>query len=714
MTIKIIRLICTVLVSAPCLVVAELSGAQQSPNISIMASERGADFILDGTPSESFWDSIEVIDNFHQSRPVDGEPASEKTEVQISIDEQFIYVGVRAYDSDIKNLVAKGLIQGQSFFSDDRFTVSFDTFNDRRNSYFFQVNANGIRRDALVGNDYFIDEWDTIWDAAAAVHKWGWSAELKIPVKSIAFDPNSETWGINFTRNHPRLGEEMAWSSLDRSTRPSAFGRATGLKGFTQGKGLELNPSVSLGYLDSEQSGSDSIFEPSITGFYNITPYLTGGITLNTDFSGTESDDRQINLGRFSLFFPEKREFFLRDASIFEFGGLNRNARPFFSRRIGLSDDGDALDLNAGLRLSGRAGNWNVGSLLVNQDIVNDSADDNLFVGRVTRNVGSESEVGAIVTHGDPNSDLGNSLYGVDYTYRNSRVFGDQSLRANVWFQESDTGGLDDNQSAYGARLSYPNYTYDGFVDLRRIESNFNPALGFISRSGVEQLNSRLRRRFEMTDSRFNWFAVRGQYFRSERIDGSLQTDRKQFNFIEGLSKENDFFTFFLIDQTEGIIEEFELPGEIIVEPGEYQFKRYGVFAETGSQREWSTEFLWANGEFFGGDREVAEIDLNWRPSKHFFASLSYEWNDLNMPNGRFISRLYSARANVAFNNKWAWLNLIQADNVSDSISINSRVRYQPAPNREYLLVLNQLIDDQNENADEFSIILKAKFNFQL
>ena len=254
----------------------------------------------------------------------------------------------------------------------------------------------------------------------------------------------------------------------------------------------------------------------------------------------------------------------MRDASIFEFGGLDRNVRTFFSIRIGLSDEGDALDINAGVRLSGRAGDWNIGSLLVSQDVVAENADDNLFVGRVTRNIGEELELGAIFTKGDPNSDLGNTLHGLDYTYRNSRVFGDQNLRGNIWFQETDTGGVNDNQSAFGARLSYPNYTYDGFIDIRRIESNFNPALGFKSRSGVEQFDSRLRRRFQLNNAKLNWLGVRGQYFRSKRIGGTLKADRKQFNFVEGLSKENDFFIFFV-------------------------------------------------------------IDLNWRPNKHFFASLGYE-----------------------------------------------------------------------------------------
>ncbi len=670
--------------------------------------------VIDGRLQETVWQTADRISDFHQTRPDDHGVVSEKTEVQIVTSDEFVYVAFRVHDTQIDRLGAKGLIQGQNFFSDDRVSISFDTFNDQRNSYFFQVNANGVRREALVGTDYFIDNWDTVWYAAAQIHEWGWTAEMAIPLKSIAFDPNNSIWGLNLSRNSPWRGEEMAWSSTDRNTSPSAFGRIENMAGFTQGFGLELTPSLSVGYQDSDQAGSETIFEPSLTGFYNITPNLTAGLTLNTDFSGTEADERQINLGRFSLFFPEKRDFFLRDASIFEFGGLGRNARPFFSRRIGLSSDGDPLDLQTGLKLSGRAGDWNVGALLVKQNTIESGTDDTLFVGRVTRNVGYESEFGVIATSGDPNTDNGNSVAGLDYTYRNSQVFGDQQVRANLWYQQSDTGGISEDQSAYGIRLSYPNYNYDGHIDLRRIEQNYNPALGFTNRVGVEQVNGRLRRRFRLNDTYFDWVGSRVQYFRSDRIGGGVQTDRRQFNLLEGLTSGNDFATVFAIDQTEGIEETFTLPGELKVAPGIYNFKRYGVFFETGPQRVISAEVLYADGEFFGGDRELLELDLRWRPSKHFFGSVSVENNDIEMQGRAFTSKLYSARANIAFNSKWAWLSLVQGDNVSDTLSINSRIRYQPRADREYFLIFNQTIDDDESGNDDYSVVFKAAFNFQL
>ncbi|MFT6725211.1 MAG: hypothetical protein ACJARN_002081 [Arenicella sp.] len=669
--------------------------------------------VIDGNLDEEVWRMAPVISDFHQIRPDDHGVPSEKTEVQIARSDEFIYVAFKAYDSDIENLSAKGFIQGQNFFSDDRLAVYIDSFNDRRNCYFFQVNGNGIRRDALLGNDYFIEDWSTIWYANTQRYDWGWSAEMAIPVKSIAFDPNADSWGINFGRVHPRVGEEMAWSSRERNINPSVAGYIGGVKNFDQGLGLEFAPSVSLVYFDDE-AGSTTDIEPSLTTFYNVTPFLTAGLTLNTDFSATDVDDRQLNLSRFSLFFPEKREFFLRDASIFEFGNIDDNGRPFFSRRIGLSSEGEPLNIDAGVKLSGRAGAWNVGALAIRQDAELDGADNGLFVGRVSRNVFDESEVGLITTSGDPTSSKGNSLVGGDYTYRTSRLLGDQRLRATAWYQETETDGFDDNQRAYGVGINLPNYKYSGYLDYRRIEENFNPALGFVNRSGVEQVDGQARYRHRLQGRYWQWLRTRVQYSRSERINGGLQSQRVFWNFFEGFSEKNDFFTFFIGQTKEGVITPFELRSGVDIPVGEFTSDRYGVFFKTGPQNPVSFELEVADGDFFGGSRLQVTPEVQWRPSKHIFASFSANENRIKLPQGNFTSRLYSARFNYAFDRRWAWLNVVQADNFSDTISINSRIRFQPRANREFFLVLNQTRDRVTEKIIDSAIVFKAAFNFRI
>ena len=670
--------------------------------------------IIDGRLDDDAWQRAPIIDDFHQIRPTDRGAPSQRTQVQIARDSEHIYIAFKAFDTNVASLSAKGLIQGQNFFSDDRVGVYLDTFNDRRNSYFFQTNANAVRRDALTGNNYFIEDWSTVWYVETQVDDWGWSAEFAIPIRSISFNPNADQWGINFGRVYPREGEEMVWSSRNRRIDPAVAGTIEGVNGFNQGLGLELSPSVSFSKNENIFGETDTTFDPSLTGFYNLTPFLTAGLTLNTDFSATDVDDRQVNLNRFSLFFPEKREFFLRDASIFEFGNIDQNGRPFFSRRIGLANDGTPLDINVGARLSGRAGNWNLGGLAIQQDsgILGESQD--LLVARATRNVFNESDIGFIATKGDPTSPIDNSLFGVDYNYRTSELFGDKRFNANVWYQESDTQGITAGQSAHGFGISYPNYKWDGYIDYRRIEDNFNPALGFVNRRGVELIDSNLRYRHRMDDSFWQWLGTRAQYFRADRLNGELQSESVFWNLLEGLSNGNDFFTFFAGQTKEGVTLPFSLTPNIRVEPGLYTSNRYGVFFETGFQRPLRVELEIANGDFFGGSRLQISPVLEWRPNKHWFASVSATQNKIDLPQGEFTSRLLSAKLNFAFNSKWAWLNVVQGDNGSNTISYNSRLRYQPRADREYFLVLNQTRDRITDEKINNSIIFKAQFNFRL
>ena len=692
----------------------ELTAQTEFPSTQFVRIDADQKPTLDGRLEDPVWQEATRIEEFYQARPTDRGAPSQRTEVLLLRDNETIYIGFKAFDTDIENLTAKGLIQGQNFFSDDRFAVYIDPFNDRRNSYFFQINANSIRRDALIGNNYFIEDWSTVWMAATHIHDWGWSGEIAIPIRSISFDPSAEQWGINFGRVYPRAGEEMAWSSRNRSLDPAVAGYISGVEGFNQGLGLELTPSASLIARETGDQDVETKFEPSLTGFYNLTPFLTAGLTFNTDFSATDVDDRQVNLNRFSLFFPEKRDFFLRDASIFEFGNINENGRPFFSRRIGLADDGQPLDINVGARLSGRAGDWNLGALFINQDAGVEGAAEDLLVARATRNVFKESDVGVIATKGDPTSANDNQLFGFDYNYRTSEFMGDKRFNANIWYQETDTQGISGDQSAHGFGLRYPNYKWDGYIDFTRIEKNFNPALGFVNRTGVNLVDGRWRYRHQMDSGFWQWLGARVQYFRSDRIGGSLQTERAFLNVFEGFSNGNDFFTFFVGQTKEGVEDPFELTSDIRINRGLYISDRYGVYFETGFQRPLRFEVEIADGDFFGGTRLQISPTVEWRPNRHWLLSLSTSQNRIELDQDKFTSRLYSARVNYAFNSRWAWLTRIQGDNLSNTVSLNSRIRYQPRADREYFLVFDQTRDRETDERLDTSLVFKAQFNFRL
>lgn len=664
--------------------------------------------VIDGQLDDEVWQHAEVIGDFHQVRPTDGGPPSQRTEVRIVHDAHHIYVAIAAFDTDPDEIIARHLVQGRTFLSDDRVEIHLDTFNDRRNAYFFQVSVNGMRRDALIGNDNFIDDWNPVWDAAATRQPWGWSAEMKIPTRSISFDPATDTWGFNVTREITRNNEEVAWASRERRTSPAVSGYLTGIEGLEQGIGVELVPSLTL------QDDSPHV-SPSLTAFYQPTPFITAALTLNTDFSDTEADDRQVNLTRFSLFTPEKRDFFLQDANIFEFGGLSQNARPFFSRRIGLSADGGLLDLDAGVKLTGRAGDWNFGTLAVRQEPGVAGGSSDVFVGRVSRNILSESSVGAIVTYGDPLSANGNRLYGVDVRLSDSDFGDGKRLLLDAWAQRTDTEGLGGDQDAYGARLAYPNDRIDWSVNYQFIGEGFRPALGFANRTGIRQLEGGWQYRHRFDSGGIDSLGSRVNYFRAEHLDGNgLQSEIILLDPVVVATRSGAQMVVFGDLVRENLLEPFEISDGIVIPDGEYAFDRYGVFARTGDQHALTGSIDITNGGFFDGDRLASTVNLDWRPNAHVRLGGGYVFNDVDLPQGDFISRLYQVRADIAFNARWAWLNLVQADNTSETLGFNSRLRWQPDPRLDMFLVVNQLSERRRFDPFETRVAFKVRYRWQL
>ena len=421
------------LLAAPCIATHTLEGERKS--FRIFRAESAP--TIDGNLNDDAWKSAARIDDFHQTTPTEGGTPSESTIVWVTYDDDNLYVAANLQDNSPDEISAKQMIQGQLFFSDDRFWVTIDSFNTKRNDYFFQVNANGVRREALRENNArFIEEWSAIWNAESAIHESGWATEIAIPFKSISFSPNSDTWGINFGRGIVRKQEFNMWSSHDRQDWPAYGGEVHGISEIEQGLGLDVTPSVNASQNRNVVLGTEeSTLEPSLDVRYRITPSLSATVTLNTDFSTAEVDERQIALDRFSLFFPEKRDFFLQDAGIFEFGNIDTNGRPFFSRRIGLSADGDPVGLDGGVKMTGRIGDFNVGALAIRQEEDGDTEAKDLFVARGSYNVLDESSVGFIVTNGDPTSNASNSVVGADFLYRDSDGPFGEILTGNAWAQ---------------------------------------------------------------------------------------------------------------------------------------------------------------------------------------------------------------------------------------------------------------------------------------
>jgi len=706
--------------------------------------------VIDGVLDEAVWAQAEPISDFVQVRPTDGGEPSETTEVYLLYDDDALYVGARLGDSDPDQIAANTMRHGVGLGrTDDRLVLILDPFNTRRGGYRFETNANGVRHDMLYQNVSQIQTaWDTIWETAGSIDENGWLTEIAIPFKSLAFDPDAEAWGFNFARSIRRRGEEIAWVTRNRSYNPSISGLATGFEGLDQGIGLDIVPSISVveqKFYDPGDSQSET--NPSLDVYYRLTPSLNGSLTFNTDFSATEVDSRQVNLTRFNLFFPERRDFFLNDADLFNFariggggfgGVFNRaqarsdreSSQPFFSRRIGLDADGAPVDLKYGGKISGRVGRWNIGTLAIRQDGFQDFDDagafvenideTDIFVGRLSANVLEESALGFIVTEGDPRSNLDNSVFGIDFRYLNTRLPGGRQLEGDAWFQRSTTPGLSGNDTARGLRLRSPNNQgLRGGFGVNEVEENFNPALGFVNRAGIRDMVADIGYTHYFDSERWQRVMFRLDAQRVTLLDGGgLDSQTIRARLFEVRAHSFDAFEYEFIAQKEVVVDAFTLyedyAREVGVMPGEYSFGEHVFAFETGRHRPFFVEIDFQWGDFFGGKRDRTTGALTWRPSSRFSTTLEYDWNDIQLPDGHFISRLLGWTTEFAFSSTLFWVNLIQYDNDSEEIGINSRLQWIPRSGQEGFIVLNHNLQDfdKNNKFNSQRADLSLKFNY--
>ena len=692
--------------------------------------------VIDGILDDAVWSRAEPITDFHQIRPGDQTPTSEATEVRIIYTSDAIYIAAKMDDSDPELIATPTLRHGQGLGPDDRLIVILDPFNTRRTGYRFETNLNGVRHDALYTTvDNFDANWSTIWDVKTSTYENGWIAEMEIPFKSMSMDANTENWGFNFGRGIRRRNEEMAWVSFNRTINPSIAGTLTGMQGMDQGRGLDIVPSFSVSQHKNyriDTNGDD--VNPSVDAFYRLTPSLNAALTLNTDFSATEVDNRQVNLDRFNLFFPEKRDFFLNDADLFQFGnignvgnqassdGSQQNARPYFSRKIGLGPGGVPVDIRAGGRISGRVGRWNIGTLAIQQDGFGDVGSSNLFISRVSANVLEESNVGFILTDGDPTSDEDNTVVGVDFRYLNTRLASGMALEGDAWYMQSDTPALDGDDAAWGFGIRSPNNQgLRAGINYKEVQSNFNPAMGFVNNAGVRDVLADIGYThffepgglWQQVDSSIDGQRV---YF----IDGGVQTERVRYTLFEATTRTRDTARLRISTNREVVRNPFVVysePGKQVVIPaGDYSFNRRGFRFTTGNQRPLSFTLQGGFGGYYNGHRDNLQANVRWQ-AKKFIIESGYEFNDITTPQGDFITRLITLNTQYAFTSNLYWVSLVQYDNVSEVLGLNTRLQWIPKAGQEGFIVLNYNMEDTDKDNNFHSMTrdlsIKFKYTFR-
>jgi hypothetical protein len=673
---------------------------------------------IDGRLDEAAWANAAVAEDNHQIIPIEYSEPSQQTRFLILYDDDALYLAAKMYDDEPDRVTANVLREGGDAFRDDQFDIYLDPFNGKRSGYRFQVNPHSVFDEGLFRGPTQVQwDWDGIWQAVATRDDEGWVAETRIPFKTLSFDPDNDTWGINFSRRVARDNESIGWVSRNQIQNPAISGELTGLENLQQGVGLDVVASITANEQLTYASGvSESEVEPSLDVFYKLTPALNASLTLNTDF-----------LTRFGLFFPERRGFFLQDTDIFEFGRLGlrergspfsrplqENSRPFFSRSIGLSQGGQPVDLEVGGKLTGRVGRWSIGTLAIQQDEFEDVEATNLFVGRVSANVLAESSIGLIATNGDPQSNLDNSLVGMDFLYQNTRLPGGRMIESELWYQQTDTEGLIGDDRAWGARFWMPNSTgIRGGVGIKEVEQNFNPALGFVNRKNIQDLTAELGYTYRPTGRRVRSVYSGATLHRIERLTGSLQSEVAKFR-VNLENQSGDALKFTYQNEKEGLLKPFEISEGVIIQPGDYTFDQLIVGVGTGPQRRVVANASIGSGEFYDGDRDTISADLELKPSPHFRAFIGYEYNDVELPTGDFKLRLVRLGLDAVFSSTLSWTNLLQYDNDSETAGINSRIHWRPQAGRDLFIVLNHNLEDldrDNEFHSEFADF-SVKFNY--
>lgn len=656
--------------------------------------------VIDGKLDDGVWATAEVFSNFTQVMPVEGIAPSEKTEVRLLQDENFLYVGIRAYDSEPDKIIAREMQRDVTLRSEDRLSFSIDTFHNQRTGYFFAMNARGSRQDGLIapGMDRggYQSEWDGIWYGKSSIDSLGWAVEIAIPAKTLSFDPDQDTWGFNVGRDIERKGERVRWAGIKRNLQVahmSDAGTITDIGKFSQGRGFDIIPYVKANYTNDSGAGVDDFeFEPGLDLFYKVTPALTLALTYNTDFAEAEVDSRQVNLTRFPLFFEEKRDFFLQDSNIFRFGDLERSPLPFHSRRIGLGPNRQPLDILGGGKLTGRLGNMNFGLLNVMVDGFGGLDSKNLAVGRASMNVLGESETGIIVTHGDPGSEESNSLVGYDFNYKNSNFNGSgNTVEGNFYVMKTFTSALSGDDYTYGVSLDYPNSEWEWGVKAEQVEENFYPALGFISETGIRQFEGDLERAWYPggLGSIYLWASVE----RLTRIDGDLITQNLNLPGVGIESPIGDQLGLAPVFLEEQLFEAWEIVDGVVIPPRNYRFSRIEAEIASSESRPLSGALSVETGEFFSGQRTDFEAEIAWRPSPRFNISASYETNIVDLPVGDFTVDVVQVNFNILFSPDLAWNITKQWDSESEEFGVNSRIRWTIKPGNEVFFVVNQEVD---------------------
>jgi hypothetical protein len=607
-----------------------------------------------------------------------------------------VFFGFVCHDPDPSRVAIHTMQRDGNMSGDDTVSVVLDPIADGRRGYIFQINAAAARLDGLVsGPESMSSDWDGIWDAAVQRNPGGWAAEIRIPTQTLRFRWGQDQWGFNVERYVPRTLTTLRWSGI---TLDATFidlqraGRLAGVGGLRQGLGLSLAPYGLVRAEKDHESGEQTVageFGGDLT--WNFTGDLTGYLTINPDFAETEIDTRQVNLTRFPLFFPEKRAFFLEGSDIFEFGsGLNHDFIPFFSRRMGLFE-GEKVPLLGGAKVIGRAGRWRVAALAVAADQTELTQRTDLFSGRVTYDVDEHLTLGVIATDGDPEGERDNSLGGVDVLWRTSTFNGDKNFSAGAWAAWSRGDVPEGQRSGWGFKIDYPNDLWDLSAIFKEFGEGLDPALGFLPRPGTRWYQAGAVYMPRPQGGLFGW--VRQFFFELfpfyiESADGRAESWRVFTAPFNAQTQSGEHLEANIVPQFERLDETFEIADGVFIPPGEYEYTRFRVEAQSSRHRPWRAGATVWFGDFFTGSLTQTEGFVTYTTSSgHLQLELDAEHDTGRLPEGDFTLNLWQLKAVYAFTPDLILSSYVQYDSESRDLGANTRFRWTLRPGNDLFVV---------------------------
>ena len=709
---------------------------------------------LDGDVlGDTAWAAVTPVSGFRQSAPDDGQPATERTEVRVLFTEDTIYFGVVCYDRDPSAIIMTDSRRDSTLRNSDSFQMVLDTFSDQQNGFVFGTSPAGQEYDGQVINEGgrsnnfgggggggfnrgsaggFNLNWDGAWQVRTTITDIGWSAEFAIPFRTIRYPAREDqSWGVNFERSIRRRNETAFWAPIPRQYnlyRVSMAGQLVDVRppvGFT--RNLQFTPYVTgeLVRLDASESGStDALGDLGGDLKYSVTSGLTLDATYNTDFAQVEVDDQQINLDRFSLFFPEKRPFFLENAGAFTVnnsGPAGRNSGQtelFFSRRIGISEGGGQIPILGGARLSGKVtDSVTVGFINMQTEDVQDIAPANNFtVARLRRDLPNRSSIGGLFVNRQSTGVTGLSNdYNRTYALDGRWGIGQNGL-VQGFVGRTQTPGYDGRDHAMSLSGTYDSEVWRIITGYQENGEDFNPEVGFLRRSnGFRKYDVAVNNRSRPEGFlKFQELTPHMSFARFWTLDGIMESSYAHLHFM-GQFEDSSTAGVNVDPRSEQVFEAFEVSG-ITIPPGRYDFSETGYSFTFNRSAPVSFGIRYNHGGFFGGHLRTLQPSLNARYGELFNLSLSYSRNDIELPAGSTITNLTSVNLGYSFTTRLYVQSLMQHNDSDDIWSVNFRLGWLQDANTGLFVVYNETegIGDRLPTGAGRSLILKFSYLFDV